>query len=283
MSKVQPKKTAPKRITCFTPEQQAYYSGLPPRQRAYVDARGRGNGKAESYRMAGYTTQKNAGQNAWILEHNDKRLAELIEVLDNARRAKDVLKEESAEGQRIKALAKQNAATSVLQKIEGDENGELARQIQFFRDIAEGKTRTVKKTIYTNSRGAKSTKTEYISDVDTRIKARKELDRLLGISAIQPLGQISAGGNVNIMIVDASKKDAVEDSRNNPLFMEMQNKTEELEGEVVIVSDKENGNSGVVANIVDIEADAIIEEVKDVAKEFSETEGTGEKAFRMMG
>lgn len=51
-----------------------------------------------------------------------------------------------------------------------------------------------------------TTKTEYISDVDTRIKARKELDRLLGISALQPLGQISAGGNVNIMIVDASKR-----------------------------------------------------------------------------
>lgn len=111
-----------------------------------------------------------------------------------------------------------------------------------FRDIAEGKIKTVKRTVYKN--GDKiTTKTEYISDVDTRIKARKELDRLLGISALQPLGQISAGGNVNIMIVDASKKDAVEDSRNNPVFMEMQDKTEEVDGEVVIVADEEEAET----------------------------------------
>ncbi len=108
--------------------------------------------------------------------------------------------------------------------------------------IAEGKIKTVKRTVYKN--GDKiTTKTEYISDVDTRIKARKELDRLLGISALQPLGQISAGGNVNIMIVDASKKDAVEDSRNNPVFMEMQDKTEEVDGEVVIVADEEEAET----------------------------------------
>ena len=282
MSKVQPKRTEPKRISCFTPDQQAYYAGLPPRQRAYVDARGRGNGKAESYRMAGYTTQKNAGQNAWILEHNDKRLAELIEVLDNARRAKEVLKAESQEAQRIKALAEQSAATSVLQKVEDDENGELARQIRFFRDIAEGKIRTIKKTVYTNAKGAKSTKIEYISDVDTRIKARKELDRLLGISAIQPLGQISAGGNVNIMIVDASKKDAVEDSRNNPAFMEMQDKTEELDGEVVIVSSN-NGDNGQVINVVDADVDIIDEENEAIAKEIAGTKSADKEIFNATG
>ena len=149
---------------------------------------------------------------------------------------------ESAEARRINALAEQNTAKAVLEKIEGDESGELARQIQFFRDIAEGKIKTVKRTVYRNG-DKTTTKTEYISDVDTRIKARKELDRLLGISALQPLGQISAGGNVNIMIVDASKKDAVEDSRNNPVFMEMQDKTEEVDGEVVIVADEEEAET----------------------------------------
>lgn len=252
MNKVQPKWTQPKRISCFTPEQQSYYAALPPRQRAYVDARGRGNGKTASYKIAGYSTEKNAGQNSYILERNNPRLAELIRVLEEARKAKEVLQSESAEARRINALAEQNTAKAVLEKIEGDESGELARQIQFFRDIAEGKIKTVKRTEYKN--GDKiTTKTEYISDVDTRIKARKELDRLLGISALQPLGQISAGGNVNIMIVDASKKDAVEDSRNNPVFMEMQDKTEEADGEVVIVADKKGGDGLAVVEVADEE------------------------------
>jgi hypothetical protein len=228
--------------------------------------------------MAGYTTSKNAGQNSWILENKDKRLAELIEILLNAKRAKEVLKTEGEEARRINALAEQSAANSVLEKVENDENGELARQIQFFRDIAEGKIKTVKKTTYTNSAGKKSAKIEVISDVDTRIKARKELDRLLGISAIQPLGQISAGGNVNIMIVDASKKDAIEDSRNNAVFMEMQDKSEEMDGEVVIVSEKQNAK-GRVSNVVDVEFDPVDEENKAVEIDMAKKESPKEKFF----
>lgn len=104
-----------------------------------MDARGRGNGKTASYKIAGYSTEKNAGQNSYILERNNPRLAELIRVLEEARKAKEVLQSESAEARRINALAEQNTAKAVLEKIEGDESGELARQIQFSGTSPKGR------------------------------------------------------------------------------------------------------------------------------------------------
>ena len=249
----------PKKFSCFTPEQQAYYERLAPRQRAYVDYRSLGYGKADSYRKAGYTTDKNAGQNAWILEHKDKQLAELIQIRQNARRAAEVLKKNSEISQRVDALAQQKAAKDLIETVEGADE-EQAKQIQFFRDIANGTIKTVRKTVYTNTRGQKSTKVEYISDVETRMKARRELDRILGVGKIVDIGKISAGGNVNIMIVDASKKDELADERNK-VYMEMQEKTEEIDGEVVIVEKK---GKGADAGFETVEGDPVEEETKGV-------------------
>ena len=84
-------------------------------------------------------------------------------------------------------------------------SGETAKNIQFFRQIAEGKIKSVKVTTTYDANGKiTGSKKEETSDIDTRIKAQKELARLLGLKEVVELGRATAG-NINIMIVDASK------------------------------------------------------------------------------
>ena len=52
-----------------------------------------------------------------------------------------------------------------------------------------------------------------MSDVETKMKARKELDRILGLNQMPDLGSLQMG-DITINIVDASKREEIEDSRN---------------------------------------------------------------------
>ena len=52
-----------KRYECFTVDEQKAYEGLNEKQRKYVDFRGQGYGKAQSYKMSGYGA-KNVSQAA---------------------------------------------------------------------------------------------------------------------------------------------------------------------------------------------------------------------------
>lgn len=229
----------PKKYACFTVEQQEYFNKLPKRQRAYVEFRGQGYKKTEAYRMAGYDG-KTAGQAAYMLEQRNPAMVDCIETLQNAKKAKDLLTSESKISQQIDALAMQQKAEDVLAKIDGMD-GEQARRIKFYRDIVEGKIKTVRKTKKLNAMGVcVETKIEEVSDIEGRMKARRELDRLLGLQEIVDLGNLQVG-DITINIVDASRKEELADER-NIVNLDM-DKVEVIDGEEIVVAEEKTENA----------------------------------------
>lgn len=224
----------PKKYACFTKEQQEAYEKLASRQRKYVDFRGQGYNKTLAYKMAGFDG-KVAGQAAYILEQRNKILPELIECIQGQKKVRDLNEQDSAINQQIDALAMQDGAEKMLEVIEGAD-GETARRIQFYRDVMNGKIKTVRKTTRYNAMGEKiETKVEEVSDVDTKMKARKELDRILGLNQMPDLEKLQLG-DITINIVDASKKEELADSRN---IVELDpDSVQEIDGEKVVVKEE---------------------------------------------
>ena len=221
----------PRKYACFTKEQQEAYEKLTVKQRLYVDFRGQGNSKTNSYKMAGYNGN-NSGQAAYILEKENAVVPELINCILNIKKVRDLTEEESEINQQIDALASQAGAEKMLEVIDGAD-GETAKRIQFYRDIMNGKIKTVRKTTRYNAMGAKiETKIEEVSDVEIKLKARRELDKILGLSQLPDLGSLQMG-DITINIVDASKKEELEDSRNT-VFLD-ESSVEIIDGEQVIV------------------------------------------------
>ena len=233
----------PRRISCYTEEQQKLYDGLTPKQRAYIDYRSKGFSKTDSYRRAGYIDSKNSGQNAWIMESRTYPfMKELIEVRQQIKKANEVLDPESQISKNIDAIIKADEAKQVLSVVENADAEEL-KEIKFFRDIAEGKIKTVKKTKYLNAAGVViKQKVEEISDIESRIKARKHLTMLLGLNKVVDVGNIQTG-NITINIVDASKKDEAKIQEAQKIYTDFVDKTEEIDGETVIVDNQESKSS----------------------------------------
>ena len=235
-----------KKYACFTPEQQDAYNHLKPHQRAYVDFRGEGYGKTDAYKMAGYGSNK-AGQKAYLLEREKPIVTELIETIQSSNRGKNAVKEftdeQSKLNQQINALATQEFAGKLQEAIE-THDPETMKRIQFYRDIMNGKIKTVRVTKKLNAMGAViETKIEEVSDIETRIKARKEIDRILGLNTIPDLGSLQVG-DITINIVDASKREELEDSRNN-VVLDI-DKEETIDGEKVVVVDEKIEDSDTV-------------------------------------
>ena len=227
----------PKKIACFTDKQQEYYESLNARQRKYVDFRGQGYSKTQSYKMAGYGG-KNVTQAAFNLEKHDKGIAELVQTMLMVKQAKDVIigDENSRINQTIDALAMQESAEKIIEKVEGS-SSEDVRRIQFYRDIISGKIKSVKKITHRNAEGAVTKVVlEETSDIDVRMKARKELDKILGLNSVLDIGQLQMG-DITINIVDASKKEELEDDRNK-VILDPDN-VQILDGEQTLVTEKE--------------------------------------------
>lgn len=221
----------PRKYACFTKEQQEAYEKLPLRQRLYVDFRGEGNSKTNSYKMAGFDG-KTAGQAAYLLEQRNEIIAELVKCVQGQNKVAQLSQEDSAVNQQIDALALQDGAEKMMEVIEGAD-GETAKRIKFYRDVMNGKVKTVRKTMKYNAMGALiETKVEEISDVDVKMRARKELDRILGLNQLPDLSKLQVG-DITINIVDASKKEELADSRN---IVELDhNNVQVINGEQVIV------------------------------------------------
>lgn len=257
-----------KRFSCFTPEEQLMFDGLDPKHRAYVEFRARGYSKTEAYRLSGWEVKKTANQCAYILERRKPELTKLIEKLSHGTSGANIMDETSGAYKELEKKARKESEDEIALKrgkgrpkdsertivAEGEYTDvvvateemptvqemdlETAKRVLFYRQISEGKIKTVKVKKKYNVSGVLLEKVvEEIDDVDTRIKARKELDRLLGLSAIVELGSIQASGDITINIVDASKKEEVEDERNKPLEM----KTEIIDGQEVLVVEEEDG------------------------------------------
>lgn len=224
----------PKKFLCFTKEQQEAYEKLPLRQRKYVEFRGQGYSKTNSYKMAGFDG-KVAPQAAYLLEKRNAVLPELINCILGQTKVRELSKEESDLNQRIDALALQDGAEKMLETIEGAD-GETAKRIQFYRDVMNGKIKTVRKTTRYNAMGEKiETKVEELSDVETKMKARKELDRILGLNQMPDLSKLQMG-DITINIVDASKREELADERNTVVLDP--DKVEIIDGEKVVVEEE---------------------------------------------
>lgn len=196
-----------KKIACLTPEQQSYYESLNNMQRKYVDYRSAGYNKTQSYQMAGYSS-KNAGQSAFLMERANKGIVEIVEARLMAKKANSIKDPDSVLNMQIDALAQQKTAEQILETIDGAD-AETAQRIKFYRDVVAGKIKSIRKTTTKDATGAvKSVKIEEIDDVDLRMKARRELDRVLGLNTVADIGQIDCG-DITINIVDASKKDEI--------------------------------------------------------------------------
>ena len=231
----------PKRYACFTNEQQEAYEKLAVRQRKYVDFRGQGYNKTLAYKMAGFDG-KVAGQAAYILERRNAIIPELVDCILGQKQVRDLNDQDSKINQQIDALALQDGAEKMMEVIEGAD-GETARRIKFYRDVVNGKVKTVRTTLKYNAMGVLvEKKVEEISDVEAKMKARKELDRILGLNQLPDLGKVQVG-DITINIVDASKKEELEDSRNS---IELDpNDVQIIDGEQIIVEeDKVEKESG---------------------------------------
>ena len=202
----------PKKYACFTKEQQEAYEKLPAQQRLYIDYRGSGNSRTSAYQMAGYIA-KNSAQSAYLLERRNSNITELIKTLQTQTKARQLTQEESALNRQIDALALQEGAEKALEVIEGAD-GETAKRIKFYRDVINGKVKTKRTTKKLNALGAVvETRIEEIEDIDAKMRARKELDKILGLQQLPDLGKLAVG-DITINIVDASKREELEDSRN---------------------------------------------------------------------
>lgn len=226
-----------RRVACFTNEQQIFYESLSEKQRRYVDFRGQGYGKKQSYMMAGYTGN-HLTQAAHNLEAGNKGIAELVAVLLKVKAARAVLNDDKKDevNKQLDALALQDGAEKMLAKVQGAD-GETAKRIQFYRAVANGQIKTVKRTRKLNAKGEViATTIEEISDIDSRMKARKELDRILGLNEIIDLEKLKVG-DITVNIVDASKKEELEDERNKVYLDD--DKVEVVDGETVIIETDE--------------------------------------------
>lgn len=216
-----------KRFACFTPDQQADWDSLNTNIQRYLVFCSQGYQKKKAYVMAGYKDTKNASKSAFMIEKRYPFTKELIEALAGHFKRANYYKEGTEESKAIDKKAKEDfpEITLVPANFEGTEqqvklediSGEQARRIQFYREIVNGTAKSVKETITYDNKGNKTgKKVEMTSDLATRMKARLELDRALGLTDMLEVGQVNVG-EINIKIVDASDKDALQDPRNNAI------------------------------------------------------------------
>lgn len=216
------------RFACFTKEQQKEFDKLNPMQQKYVVYRAQGQKKVDAYISAGYA-KKGASQGACILENRNPQMQGLIGAMTGHFERERIYQEGTPESNKVdkkaKGLTKEHQIVPAQmpkvptnsgimeQRLPSLENigAEEAQRIQFYRQIANGTLKTTRETkTYDKDGNLTGRKVEETSDIDTRIKARKELDRVLGINDMLTIGSVDIG-EMKITIVDASRK-SIEDN-----------------------------------------------------------------------
>ena len=244
--------TRRKRYACYTEEQQKQFDSLTIQQQKYVIFRAQGMTRAAAYQMAGYKKSKFNGQSANAMEHyKNPEMVDLISAMSGVGQRASLMNPTSEASQKINKRVKTLETelppelSAMIPLAKGDEvvpmrpmevdkiSDETAKNIHFYRQIAEGKIETVRKvTTYDKDGHVTGSRVEETSDIDTRIKAQKELARILGLKEVVELGRATAG-NINIMIVDASRN-ADEGAK-----IDLTKETEVIEAEEVV----ENGET----------------------------------------
>jgi len=173
-----------------------------------------GFSKNDSLRNAGSNASNNSSLSSTVqnLEERNPQIEEIVNWGVEHSLEAQINNDNSAfaktlEGKQAEAeLAQLNHATSVM-------SPNMAESVEFYRKVAKGEIKTTKIIErYDANKKLIERKKEYIEDVDAKMRAREKLDRLLGINAIQNLGQVQVG-SISINIVDASKKEETEAER----------------------------------------------------------------------
>lgn len=234
----------PRRYACFTVEQQKAYDSLGWRARKYIDFRGQGNNKSAAYRLAGFETRFPA-QASRHLEENHPEIPELVNAITGQRKLRELNETDSNVNKQIDALAIKDAADKLDTLIQsGDTNN--ADRVKFYLDVRNGNIKTVRKTVKKDQNGhITGTTIEYVSDISYRIQAQKELDKIFGLNQVVDMGKLQIG-SITVNVVDASKQEELEDSRNTVKLDPSE--VEIVDGEPVVVVEekgaKDNGDGG---------------------------------------
>lgn len=194
-----------KQYLCFTTEQQQIFDSMPPKQRAFIEYRAKGLDRTAAYTLAGYNGEKKT-QAAYVLEKRPF-VKDLIDCLEEQNRIKEVMLAESGVGKDLRAKAVRSETKRALERIE-KMSDEAARRVEFYRDIVNGKTKSMKTVLKRDPDGNIIEITQHVmDDTETKMKARKELDRLLGLFQVPSDMESFNMGDITINIVDASKKE----------------------------------------------------------------------------
>lgn len=244
-----------RRLACLNRAQQKRFDGYNVMQKKYVLFRAQGYDKANAYKMTGYNSPRgNWAQCAYRLE---KRIncAEIIEALKAPQRIAQLKEEGSEINKQIDEKAKEippellaNYNTVPMDSDVVDKSDiqpenisvDQARNLQFYRNIVDGRIKSVKITkTYDKDGHLVGRKEESTITLADRMNAQKEVMRITGQSEILELGSVQATPNINIMIVDASRRNEIPEEK--PKEIEIG----EYEGEPAIVeevSEKEGEN-----------------------------------------
>lgn len=233
-----------RQYACFTPEQQKMYASLTTSQRTYIDRRGEGHNRSAAYRLSGFNT-KFPAQAANIFEKKHPEVIGLINTIYGQRKIEELAEDESDTKKQIDALAIKGVADKVDAVVKsGDTNN--ADRIKFYLDVRNGSIKTVRKTVKKDKDGhTTGTTIEYVSDIAYRIQAQKELDKIFGLNQVVDMGKLQIG-QITVNVVDASKQEELEDSRNTIKLDP--GEVEIIDGEEVVVVEEKgaepNGDSG---------------------------------------
>lgn len=218
-----------KRYICFTPEMQDDFDRLPPKHQLFVlyVANGAYSRKG-AYVAAGYQDTPNAKKSAYDLEHKIPRFQEFVDALRGQKAVQDAYNPDSDVSKTIDDLAEKELPPAPIVPAEVVGTGasldvtklsaEQAARIKFYRDIASGKVKSVKRTkTYDRDNNLTGEKVEEVTDVQAQMRARAELDKILGMNEMLKVGEVKAG-SITIKIVDCSNREALEDPRNDMIY-----------------------------------------------------------------
>ena len=224
-----------RKYECFNDEQQRQYERLNDKMRAYVDGLGRGLNKSQSIREAGYKAERVA-EVARGIEKRYPFVKELAKTILDWNAERDALAKAEDMEQDIIVHLLNKSGDDAMKALENND-AEMAKRITFYNKIIDGRIKTTKviQEVDPRTGAVLKRRVEEVDDVATRIKAREKLDEILGVRTLNSLGKFKVK-DITINIVDAGKKDELEDKR-NMVDLDV-NQVEVVEGEAEPINEE---------------------------------------------
>lgn len=212
-----------------------------------------GFNKVDSMKNAGSNAKDNSSlsSTAQSLEQRNPIIEEIVEYAQQHNFEKELL---SDEGKFAKTLdqKEREAKEQQLAYASSVMRPDMAESINFYRRVANGSIKKYKTTEKYDAEGNLLFRTrEIVDDPSARMLARERMDKLLGINAIQNLGQVQVG-SISINIVDASKPKDEDDI--DDIIVDVDN-----------ISTDENGNE-IIDEGTEIERENTVEVEKEEAQ-----------------